>query len=238
MSRIKWDQTGDKIYELGCDHGVLYRHDLTTPKDPKLYAKAIPWNGLTSVDESPEGGDANDHWADNIKYASIVSVEVFGGTINAYTYPDEFMECDGSLALADGVFITGQPRQAFGFSYRTKIGNDTEGLNYGYKLHLVYGAMATPSDKTRETINDSPDPTEFSWDFTTTPVDVATPKPGGGSYEPTSHLIFDSTKMDPEKLKALEDILYGTDSGDEAEGATEGRLPMPDEIIKLLQEAA
>lgn len=235
MSQIKWDQTGERLYELGIDHGVLYRHGADAVKNP--YAKGYAWNGLTSIDESPEGGEPNEQWADNIKYVELTSAENFAGTINAFTYPDEFMECDGSVQAATGVYLTGQNRESFGLCYRTKIGNDVKGSNYGYKLHLVYNAKAQPSDKTRETINDSPEASEFSWEFTTTPVEVTTKREDGTGYEPTAHIIIDSTKTDPAKLAALEKILYGSDATDGAE-ATEARLPLPDEVLTILKNAA
>ena len=234
MSKLKWDQTGERLYELGIDHGVLYLHGSDPVAEP--YANAYVWNGLTTVDESPEGGEQNDQWADNMKYVSITSAENFAGTINAFTYPDEFMVCDGSAEAVSGLYITGQSRQPFGFAYRTKIGNDVKGANYGYKLHLCYNMMAQPSDKSRETINDSPEATEFSWEFKTTPVNIETEKPDGSAYQPTAHLIIDSTQTDATLLKKLEDILYGTDATTNAE-ATVGRLPLPDEVISILSGA-
>ncbi len=232
---IKWDQTGEKTYELGVDHGVLYRHGADAVANP--YSLAYAWNGLTQVSESPEGGEPQEQYADNIKYVVLMSKENFAGTINAFTYPDAFMECDGSIEAADGINITGQTRAQFGMSYRTKIGNDVDGENHGYKLHLVYGMRCQPSDKTRSTINESPEAVEFSWEFKTTPVGISTKKADDTEYEPTAHIVIDSTKFTTtaakEKLKTLEAILYGTD-GEQGQTGTEGRLPLPDEVISTL----
>lgn len=223
MAALTWDTTGTRRYELGVDHGVLY-----IPTDAGVYDKGYAWNGLTSVTESPDGAEANDLWADNMKYGSIRSAETFGGTIEAYTYPDEFAACDGSLALADGVHIGQQRRTTFGFSYRTQIENDTPTSNDdGYILHLVYGATASPSEKQYETINDSPDAITFSWEFDTTPVPVTAVE----NASATSLITIDSTKADTEKLKALEKILYG-------DGDSEPRLPLPDEVYTLMKDAA
>lgn len=218
MSRIVWDNIGERFYETGVKNGVLFVQNAGT------YQKGVAWNGLTSVSESPSGAEANPFYADDIKYLNLISNEEFAATIEAYTYPDEFMECDGSAALADGVYLGQQPRKAFGFCYRTVLGNDTEGNDYGYKLHLIYGAMAAPSERAYSSINDSPEPNTFSWEITTTPVAVT-------GHKPTASITLDSTKCDEAKLKALEDILYG--SGDE-----EPRLPLPDEILTLMGGAA
>lgn len=198
--KIEWDKIGERFYEMGVDHGVLYPQASTG-----LYPKGVPWNGLTNVTESPEGAEATDLWADNIKYGSLRSAETFGGTIEAYTYPEEFNQCDGNVSVADGVYIGQQSRTPFGFVYRTQIGNDTasEGDD-GYKLHLVYGATASPSEKTRDTVNDSPEATTFSWEFDTTPVNVT-------GHKPTATLEVDSRKCPTEKLAALEKILFGGD---------------------------
>lgn len=213
-NKIEWDATGARLYETGVDHGVLY------VQDTNGYGEGVAWNGLTSVTESPDGAEPTDLWADNIKYASMRSAETFGGTIEAYTYPEEFNECDGNLAVADGVYAGQQGRKSFGFCYRTKLGNDVAGSDYGYKLHLVYGATASPSEKGYETINDSPDAITFSWEFETTPVNMT-----GG--KPTSVLVIDSTKADATKLAALEDILYGSSNA-------AARLPLPDEVKTTL----
>lgn len=218
MPKLVWDKTGERYYETGVKQGVLY------PIDSKgAYPKGVAWNGLTNVTESPSGAEATALYADDIKYLNLISTEEFGGTIEAYTYPDEFAECDGSASLAAGVYIGQQPRKTFGFSYRTTLGNDVDNNNYGYKLHLVYGALASPSEKAYATINDSPEAITFSWEFSTTPVNVT-------GFKPTACITIDSTKVDPQKLAALEAILYG---GDEAEA----RLPLPDEVAQIITAA-
>ena len=195
---IQWDQDSERLYETGIDRGVLY------PKsNAGTYPAGYAWNGLTGVDESPSGADANDIYADNIKYLTLRGAEKFEYTIKSYTYPDQFAECDGSTAVATGVLATQQTRKAFGLTYRTKIGNDTDYDDHGYKLHLIYDSTASPSSKSYSTVNDSPEAIEFSWSCTTTPVSVS-------GFKPTAHLIIDSTKANPTKLAALEDILYGT----------------------------
>lgn len=215
MSKIVWDKTGERFYETGVDRGVLYVQD-----DQGNYPKGVAWNGLIQVTESPTGAEPTPIYADNIKYLNLTSVEEFEATIEAYTYPEEFEECDGSAELAPGITIGQQPRKAFGLCYRTKLGNDLEGDDYGYKLHLIYGAKAAPTEKGYETINDSPDAITFSWDITTTPVPVT-------GFKPTSTLVVDSTKVDPEKLAALEEILYGSEEED-------ARLPLPDEVLTII----
>lgn len=218
MSKLVWDKTGERLYETGVKQGVLY------PMDAKgTYPKGVAWNGLTNVTESPSGAEATALYADDIKYLNLMSNEEFGGTIEAYTYPDEFAECDGSASLAAGVYIGQQPRKTFGFCYRTTLGNDVESNAHGYKLHLVYGALASPSEKAYATINDSPEAITFSWEFSTTPVNVT-------GFKPTACLTIDSTKVDPGKLAALEKILYG----DDADEATTARLPLPDEVAQVL----
>lgn len=220
MSKLVWDNTGERLYETGVNHGVLYPQS-----NSGTYPAGVVWNGLTGVTESPDGAEPNDLYADNIKYASIRGAETFGGTIEAYTYPEEFAECDGSAAVASGVYIGQQKRKPFGFSYRTEIGNDTSSdVDAGYKLHLVYNATASPSEKAYETINDSPDAITFSWEFDTTPVPAS-------DHKPTSLIVIDSTKADPTKLAALEDILYGTSNSDP-------RLPLPNEVITLMGTVA
>lgn len=219
MSKIVWDQTGDRFYETGVDHGVLYVQSNGT------YPSGVPWNGLTAVTESPSGAEASAFYADNIKYLNLMSAEEFGATIEAYTYPDEFEACDGSAELAEGVKIGQQKRSAFGLCYRTKIGNDTDGDDKGYKLHLIYGAMASPSERNYQTVNDSPEPITFSWEVTTTPVAVT-------GKRPTACLTIDSRTADADKLAALEEILYGKDAGGSG-SAAEPRLPLPDEIATL-----
>lgn len=217
MAKIVWDQTGERLYETGVKNGVLY-----IPTSG-VYSKGVAWNGLTAVTESPSGAEATAIYADDIKYLSLMSAEEFGATIEAYTYPEEFAECDGSAALATGVYIGQQTRKTFGLSYRTVVGNDTEGNDHGYKLHLIYGAMAAPSEKAYATINDSPEAITFSWEVTTTPVSV-------DGFKPTASITIDSTKADPTKLAALEAILYGDEK-------TEPRLPLPDEIATLMAAA-
>lgn len=219
--RIVWNETGERFYETGIRHGVLY------PRDAKgLYPLGVPWNGLISVTESPTGAEPTPLYADDIKYLVLMSAEEFGATIEAFTYPDEFTRCDGSAELAPGVYIGQQSRQAFGMAFRTVLGNDVDLNEHGYKLHLFYAAQASPSEKAYQTINDSPEATTFSWDVSTTPVNV----PG---FQPTSSITIDSTKVEPAKLKAFEDILYGTDGELEGEGIP-ARLPLPSEIYSLL----
>lgn len=222
MAKLTWDESGQRIYETGTRHGVLY-----PKKDDGTYDKGVAWNGLTAVTESPSGAEETALYADDIKYLSLYSAEEFGCTIEAYTYPDEWEACDGSAEIAPGVHAGQQPRKGFGFSYRTVLGNDAQGESYGYKLHLVYGAMASPSEKSYSTINDSPDAVTFSWEVKTTPVNVASlPKP-------TAILTIDSTKVEATKLVALEAVLYGTNSGQGSDG-TEPRLPLPDEVVQLV----
>jgi hypothetical protein len=225
MSKLVWDQTGEKVYETGLSKGVLY------PVLSGAYPKGVAWNGLTGVTESPSGAEETALYADNIKYGSMRSAEEFGGTIEAYTYPDEFDECDGGIAVTKGVKISQQNRKAFGMAYVTKIGNDADGDDHGYKLHLIYGATASPSEKARATVNDSPEAITFSWEFTTNPVAVT-------GYKPTSTLEIDSTKVDATKLAALETILYGKDpTSESANDGVDPRLPLPDEIISLMKTA-
>lgn len=216
MSKLVWDKTGDRTYETGVKQGVLY------PQVSGAYPKGVAWNGLTAVTESPSGAEASPLYADDIKYLNLMSTEELGATIEAYTYPDEFAECDGSASLAEGVSIGQQKRKPFGLCYRTTLGNDVDGNDYGYKLHIIYGCLAAPSEKAYATINDSPEAITFSWEVSTTPVSVT-------GHKPTASITIDSTKVDAEKLKKLEDILYGTDS----EPASEARLPLPDEIVTI-----
>ena len=223
MSRITWDDTSKRLYETGVKMGVLY------PIQPEgTYTKGVAWNGLTAVTESPSGAEATALYADDIKYLNLMSNEEFGATIEAYTYPDEFAECDGSAALANGVMIGQQKRKTFGLCYRTTLGNDVEGNDYGYKLHLVYGCLAAPSEKAYSTINDSPEAITFSWEVSTTPVAVT-------GFKPTSQITIDSTKVDPSKLSALENVLYGTNA--DGDTGAEPRLPLPDEVATLMGEA-
>lgn len=225
MAKLVWDKTGDRFYETGVKQGVLY-----IPTDG-VYSKGVAWNGLTAVTESPSGAEATALYADDIKYLNLLSTEEFGATIEAYTYPDEFAACDGSAELTKGVTIGQQKRSTFGLCYKTTIGNDTDGNDHGYKLHIIYGALATPSEKAYSTINDSPDAVTFSWEITTTPVNVT-------GQKPTASLVIDSTKADKTKLEALEAILYGKDpTSTEAQDGVEPRLPLPDEIKTLMTAA-
>lgn len=216
MSRIEWDKTGEKIYETGVKNGVLY-----LPDESGAYTKGVAWNGLTAVTESPSGAESTPLYADDIKYVELLSAEEFGATLECYTYPDEFAECDGSAEVAPGVIIGQQDRKTFGLCYRTTLGNDVKGNEYGYKIHLIYGAKASPSEKAYSTINDSPEAITFSYEITTTPINVA-------GYKPTASLIVDSTKVAAEKMASLEALLYGDDS-------SEAKLPLPDEVIALLK---
>ena len=218
MSKLVWDQYGKRLYETGVDHGVLY-----PIQTGGVYSKGVAWNGLTAVTESPSGADVNDIYADNMKYLGLVGAEKFGATVEAYTYPDEFAECDGSVELVKGATIGQQNRKVFGMVYRTVIGNDVDGNEHGYKLHLIYGATAAPSEKAYNTINEDPEAITFSWELSTTPVNVT-------GHKPTASLTIDSTKADPTKLAELEKILFG-------DTETEPRLPLPDEIAQLLNVA-
>ena len=217
MSKLTWDASGERLYETGVKQGVLY------VMDSNVYGNGVAWNGLTAITESPSGAESTPLYADDIKYLDLRSTEEFGATIEAYTYPDEFAACDGSASLADGVSIGQQARKMFGLCYRTTVGNDTDGTDHGYKLHLIYGAMASPSEKAYSTINDSPEAITFSWELTTTPVNVT-------GFKPTASLTIDSTKIAPEKLAAIEALLYGSETG-------EAKLPLPDEIAGILKAA-
>lgn len=218
MPKIVWDATGEKRYETGVDHGVLYLNVAGA------YPKGVAWNGLTAVTESPSGAEATPLYADNIKYLNLMSAEEFGATIEAYTYPEEFEACNGVVEIADGVYAGQQTRTTFGMCYRTLVGNDVDNTNHGYKLHIIYGALASPSERAYATVNDSPEAVTFSWEVTTTPVTVT-------GQKPTSTVVIDSTKVDKEKLAALEAILYGSE-------AEEARLPLPDEIVQTIGTAA
>lgn len=215
MTKIVWDKTGERFYETGVSKGVLY-----VQSTEGTYPKGVAWNGLTAVTESPSGAEATPLYADDTKYLNLMSTEEFGATIEAYTYPDEFAQCDGSAELATGVTIGQQPRKTFGMCYRTALGNDVDGNNHGYKLHIIYGALAAPSEKGYATINDSPEAITFSWEVSTTPVNVT-------GFKPTASLVIDSTKVAEEKLAALETLLYGGES-------TEAKLPLPDEIAETI----
>lgn len=217
MSKLSWDKSGERLYETGVDRGVLYPQN-----SDGTYPKGVAWNGLTGVTESPSGAEATALYADDIKYLNLLSTEEFAATVEAYTYPDEFGACNGEAELAKGITIGQQARKAFGMAYRTKIGNDIDSNDHGYKIHLIYGGLAAPSEKAYATINDSPEAITFSWEVSTTPVEV----PG---MKPTASLIIDSTKVSAESLAAIEAILYGTEDA-------EPRLPLPSEIIELIGE--
>ena len=214
--KLLWDQVGERLYETGVDHGVLFLRDSFG-----IYSNGVAWNGLTTVTESPSGAEATPIYADNIKYLNLVSAEDFGATIEAYTYPDEFALCDGSASPSAGISIGQQNRKEFGFAYRTKLGNDIEGSDFGYKLHLVYGALAAPTEKAYATVNETPEATPFSWEISTTAVEV----PG---FKPSATLVIESTKVDASALSDLEDILYGTEG-------TNPRLPLPSEIFAMFE---
>lgn len=220
MAKLVWDETAKHLFETGVDRGVLFVMD--SSKD--TYGKGVAWSGLTGVTETRSGADETELYADNIKYLGLRGAEKFGGTITAYFAPDEWKECDGESELVPGVSISQQKRKVFAFCYRTLIGNDTEGQDHGYKIHLVYGATASPSNREYQTVNDSPEAVELSWDFSTTPINVT-------GFKPTSHLEVDSTKFTADKIKALEDKIYGTDS-------EEPTLPLPDEVATLLKVTA
>ena len=218
MAKLVWDESGKRLYETGVEKGVLY-----VQGENGQYGNGVAWNGLTAVTESPSGAEPTALYADDIKYLELFSAEEFGATIEAYTYPAEFEACDGSASLGEGVTIGQQDRKAFGLCYRTVVGNDVKGNEHGYKLHLVYGAKAKPSEKAYATVNDSPEAVTFSWEVTTTPVNVA-------GFKPTASVTIDSTKIQPEKLKLIEDKLYGTAS-------EEATLPLPDEIKQIIAGA-
>ena len=215
MAKIVWDQIGERFYETGVKNGVLYVQD-----DEGKYGNGVAWNGLTAVTESPSGAEATALYADDIKYVNLMSAEEFGATIEAYTYPDEFEACDGSASLMAGVTIGQQPRKAFGLCYKTVVGNDVQGNALGFKIHLIYGAKAAPSERAFQTINDSPEAITFSWELTTTPVNVA-------GFQPTANLVIDSTKVAPEALAKIEDKLFGSDT-------EEPTLLLPDEVLALV----
>ena len=216
MTALAWDLTGQRTYETGVDHGVLYLPDVAGN-----YDTGFAWNGLVSVTESPSGAESNPQYADNIKYLDLYSAEEFGATVEAFTYPDEFAECDGTAAPTPGIAVGQQTRKPFGLSYRTKVGNDLN-PDAGYKLHLVYGAKAAPSEKAYTTVNDSPEAVTFSWELTTSPV------PAGGALKPTASIVIDSTKVDETALAALEDMLYGT-------VGTDPQLPVPATVLALFE---
>jgi hypothetical protein len=214
MAQLRWDQTGERVFETGVDHGVLYIPDING-----VYNEGVAWNGLVTVTESPSGAESNKQYADNQVYLNLISAEEFGATVEAFTYPDEFAQCDGSATPNPGVSVGQQSRKPFGLVYRTRVGNDVQGTDAGYKLHLIYGATAAPSERAYGTINDSPEAITFSWDLTTSPVQVT-------GLKPTASLTVDSTKVDADALSNLEDALFGTAGEDP-------RLPTPDEVLAL-----
>lgn len=216
MAKLAWDEVGKRFYETGVDHGVLY-----LPNESGKYVKGVAWNGLTAVNQQPEGGEDNPQYADNIEYLTLTSAEKFKATIEAFTYPVEFEECDGSRQIAKGISIRQQTRKPFGFSYRTLVGNDTKGNDLGYKIHLIYGAKAAPTEKGYNTVNDSPEAITFSWSISASPVLV--PK-----FKPTATITIDSRTISKEGLKAIEDALYGSE-------LKEPNLPLPEDIIKMLE---
>lgn len=218
MAKIVWDETGKRTYETGVKNGVLYILD-----GEGVYSKGVPWNGLTAVTESPSGAESTPMYADDMKYLELFSAEEFGATIEAYTYPEEFEQCDGSASLGKGVTIGQQDRATFGLCYKTTLGNDVKGSAYGYKLHLIYGAKASPSEKGYQTINDSPEAITFSWEVTTTPVNVT-------GFKPTASLTIDSTKIEAGKLQQIETLLFGDTS-------VEPKLPLPDEIAQIVKQS-
>lgn len=220
MAKIEWDKIGERFYETGLDRGVFYPTD-----GAGGYGDGVAWNGLISVSESPTGADPNPQYADNIKYLNLVSVEEFGATVEAFMYPSAFAECDGSMEVKTGVMFGQQPRKTFGLSYRTRIGNDTAGENHGYKLHLIYGALASPSEKSYNTMNETPEAMTFSWELTTTPVEVT-------GFKPTASLTIESSATNGTQMAALEEILYGKASPD-----TAPRLPLPTEVISIMSAA-
>jgi hypothetical protein len=217
MVALTWDQVGERTYETGVDHGVLYLQNATTG----AYDTGVSWNGLTAVTESPSGAEATPQYADNIKYLNLVSAEEFGATVEAFTYPDEFAQCDGTATPSPGVAVGQQGRKPFGLSYRTRLGNDVDGTDFGFKIHLIYGALAAPSERAYATVNDSPEAITFSWEVSTTPVDA------GETLKPTAQITIDSTKVDPDALEDLLDILYGRVA------LAEPRLPLPVEVFAL-----
>lgn len=219
MTQLAWDQVGERLYETGVDHGVLYIPDVAGD-----YSNGYAWNGLVSVTESPTGAEASPQYADNIKYLNLVSAEEFGATVEAFTYPKEFGQCDGTASPEAGIYVGQQSRKSFGLAYRTRVGNDLNGSDHGYKLHLIYGALAAPSEKAYNTINDSPEALTFSWELSTTPVGVGQIE--GVDYKPTASITIDSTEVDEVSLVELEEILFGT-------SGTDPRLPLPAEVISL-----
>ncbi len=220
MTKLKWDQVGERLYETGVDRGVLY-----IPNAAGAYTQGYAWNGLTTVTESPSGAESNPQYADNIKYLNLLSAEEFGATIEAFTYPEAFAQCDGTAFPQPGLALGQQSRKSFGLAYRTRVGNDLDGTDHGYKLLLIYGALAAPSEKAYATINDSPEAIAFSWEVTTNPVEVP-------DFKPTAQMVIDSTKVDAASLQSLEDVLYGTDGSQ-----VQPKLPLPADVITMFAPA-
>ena len=231
MAVLKWDQPNERLYETGVKKGVLYVKKDKVGEDGNQYDAGVAWNGLISVTQSPSGAEASPLYANDIKYLELMSNEEFGGTIEAYTYPDEFAKCNGEIEFAPGVKVSQQTRKAFGFCYRTTVGNDGAGDDYGYKLHIVYSAKAAPSEKAYSTVNDSPEAITFSWEFTTTPEEIGKIEGLTATFKPTSHIEIDSTTANPDNLQTLEDLLYGTESA-------EASLPTPSKIYEIMSAGA
>lgn len=232
MSKLKWDNVGERFFETGVDHGVLY------PMKNGVYQSAVVWNGLTSVASNPSGAEESPYYADNIKYFSMRSAEEYGMTIGCFAYPDEFKECNGEIEAAEGMTLGQQSRSSFGFSYRTKVGNDSDGQDHGFKIHLVYGCSVSPSSMTYNSVNESPEPGEMSYEVTTTPVDVPGKAANGKPYKPVSEITFDSRKLDPDKLALLEETLYGSNDDnsdpDNPVVGKDGTLPLPEELMSMM----
>lgn len=225
MSKLVWDQVGQRFYETGVDHCVLY------PQKEGAYPLGVAWNGIISISENPSGAEDSPQYADNIKYLNLKGTEEFGATVECYTYPDEWMECDGSAEAAPGVMVMQQKRNTFGLVYRTRVGNDTSGDSLGYKLHLIYACSASPSERSYSTVNDSPEANTFSYEISTTAVPVSFTLEDGTELRPTSAIVIDSTKTAKAKLTALEDTLFGTEDA-------EPRLPMPDEVLTMMKNSS
>lgn len=227
MAKLKWDNPGEHFYETGVRNCVLFVQNANG-----TYGTGVPWNGITTITESPSGAESTSLYADDIKYLNLLSVEEFGATIEAYTYPDAFAECNGEAQVVTGLTLGQQARKSFAFCYRTAVGNDTVGSDYGYKLHIVYGAQASPSERSYQTMNENPEANTFSWEIKTTPVNVK------GNYKATSLIVIDSKKVDADKLAALEDLLYGKDADEDAGTLeTTSSLPLPDAIIDMFKVA-
>lgn len=230
MAKLVWDKTGERFYKTGVDHAVLY-----VQANDGTYPKGVAWNGISNITESPSGGEQNAVYADNLKYLNLTSAEEFGASIECYTYPDEFEECNGAASVATGVHIGQQTRKSFGFVYRSILGNDIQGNDYGYELHLIYSCKASPSEESHDTVNDSPEAASMSFELETTSVALTSKDTDGNTYKPTSVIKIDSTKADPTKLAALEEILFGKDESSAGAGdGVDAKLPSPDEVITMM----